>query len=652
MLELVFGNLLLASLIAAIAICVGRGGRRAALAHALWVLVFVKLITPPIISLPVPIPFPSQTAGIANPSQSDIKIARSDSEPNATRVHESEIANKDSAGDHLNNESDIQLAANLPLGTDVISTAPTSIAEYLWEFGSRASNWIIGIWAIGFLVIACRSLLRLIRFRRLIAQCGRDDEDAADIVRQFSCGRLTSRWGTSPRVIRIDVHVSPMLFGFATRPMIVCPEDLWQAMSDDDRRAFLAHETAHYCRRDHWVRWLEWIVSSAYWWFPGIYFAQRQLERHEEACCDRRAVELLETKPRRYAEALLRVVDFISDHQIGLPGFASGMQPTATLEERLRLLMRQESNMPASRGLRLASGVVCSAMIVVHPQLYAMPLNERQNVSRRWTIASPSFEDAIETTAASNADPIVEEADLPPAPSGFWNLKPQRRWASFTLQTSGYHLRAISGRGISINGNRTRLTFSEDQLTAISEISSTGRVIIGDRQGKIRMWDLEAAMAVSLLGSHQSEVTSVCVGTDGGVFSSDSAGSVIRWEMQSGQMIGRWTSDGVPIQSIRLSDDGMFLAVVCGDWKMRGEIPTLHLLNTQTLSHQGQQTLPQDAALVQQDEQHRWCIVHWDGSITDLFSGSPLGAIDKVRVSALLLSQHAKFDVAEPTADN
>ncbi|OYP29369.1 M56 family metallopeptidase [Rhodopirellula sp. MGV] len=673
LLELVIGNLLLATLIAVIALWVGRRGKRAALAHALWILVLVKLVTPPIISLPVPIPLPAQASAstkttsqtqtslqdgsgenvqrIANPSGET--LPRPSQKTNRSEILASEIPDRGNLASHPDDDASSSEAfssadrdAFQTSYAAMVTNSPSSLSEYFDSFGAKLTGWLVTVWGIGFLLMASRGLVRLIRFRKLITECGHDDEAAAEIVQQFSCRRLSSRWGSKPpRVVRMDVHVSPMLFGFATRPIIVCPEDLWQAMSDEDRRAFLAHETAHYCRRDHWVRWLEWFVTSAYWWFPGVYFAKQQLERHEEACCDARAVELLETKPRRYAEALLRVVDFISEHQIGLPKFASGMQPTATLEERLRLLMRQEGNAPASRSVRMVCGVMCSVIIILHPQLYLMPLGERPDLASHWSVAPPSFSQVIEQTPKAQMQAAEIEAALPPAPSGFWNLQPAQRWASFTLKTSGYRLRAVTDRGISIVGERTHLSFQQDELTAISEVSSTGRVIIGDTDGNVRLWDLDASMAVSLLGSHQNEVTSVCVGNDGGVFSADAVGSVIRWEMQSGQMIARWTSDGDPIQSIRMSDDGTYLAVVCGDWQNQRVAPTLHLLNAQTLSHHGQQMLPAGAALVQQDSLNRWCVICWDGTVLDLFSESSRGSIDKIQVSALLLSQHAEFEI-------
>src|SRR5262249_24754367 len=47
-------NALLAGSLALLALVVGRVSRRPALVHSLWVLVLLKLVTPPLVSLPVP----------------------------------------------------------------------------------------------------------------------------------------------------------------------------------------------------------------------------------------------------------------------------------------------------------------------------------------------------------------------------------------------------------------------------------------------------------------------------------------------------------------------------------------------------------------------------------------------------------------------
>ena len=52
-LEAVLGNLAVATALAVVALAVGRWANRPALAHVLWLLVLVKLLTPPVFTIPV-----------------------------------------------------------------------------------------------------------------------------------------------------------------------------------------------------------------------------------------------------------------------------------------------------------------------------------------------------------------------------------------------------------------------------------------------------------------------------------------------------------------------------------------------------------------------------------------------------------------------
>ncbi|MCO8122428.1 M48 family metalloprotease [Stieleria sp. TO1_6] len=665
--ELIIGNLLLASLIGVLAMIVGRGGRRAGLAHALWVMFFVKLITPPLIPLPLPIPSIAHVFPAASDDSSALVAATdqpSTDQPSTTTA----IAS-----------SSHQQPADPAIGIEPIDDAATVLSSQFFPAGNAAMRlrdagvyFLLAVWLAGFGCLVVQGLLRLIRFRRLLTECGTDDPEAAKIVSAFlqqNRSAFSSR--RAPRVVRLSVRVSPMLFGFAFKPIIVCPQQLWEALSDDDRRAFLAHETAHFLRRDHWVRWLEWFVSAVYWWFPGVYVGQKQLERHEEACCDAWAVKMLATKPRRYAEALLRVVDFISDHEVGLPSLASGMQPTETLEERLRLLMQNELETSPSRLHSWGSSLACAALWMVHPEAYRMEfptLNPPQQIA-----SIPTSKTEMPTLALDPQDVEFAEVSLPQPPTGFWNASPESRWANFSFLVSGCKLTASAGKRMLIERpDQPAIEFDSNNLTAIAEIPSSGRVVIGDSKGNVRLWDLIDGMPVSLLGRHPAGVSSLAVGPEGSVFSADSLGRVVRWELQSGRTLASWNvadaiagisqpnaaenaATKVTVQSIRVSNDGRWVAALCGDWRQPGAPKVVHFLDSQTLLRQASQQIDSDVAIVLQTEPYGWCCVSWNGVVDSIETRQPIGNVAKHLVSALVLSQHATIDdkpTLKPAAEN
>jgi hypothetical protein len=62
-------NALAATVLAVVATCLARACRRPAVTHSLWLLVMIKLITPPLVPIALP------DAGIAMPARSDVAIA-------------------------------------------------------------------------------------------------------------------------------------------------------------------------------------------------------------------------------------------------------------------------------------------------------------------------------------------------------------------------------------------------------------------------------------------------------------------------------------------------------------------------------------------------------------------------------------------------
>lgn len=626
--EAIAGNLFLACLIGGLAWCVGRSGRRSRLAHTLWLVFFVKLITPPIIAIPVSVPqgwWPAAVV-VIDGDRRDESIAVSNELPLAI------------AAGRTAEESRSQTADNR---VRVVSDKPPL----------RWTDWFWIAWAVGSAVIVVRGLNRLARFHRLLQRNGIRDDEATRFVRTLLRSKgadESDRSRRGPQVVRLPVRVSPMLFGLGSRPIIVCPDQLWASLSERERHAFLAHEAAHYRRRDHWVRWLEWIVTAVYWWFPGVYIARRQLERHEEACCDAWAVRKLNAPPRLYAEALLRVIDFISEHRVGIPRLASGMQPTSSLEERLHLVMKGSSVDNSSKPLLWSVSVACLSLWLVHPVLH--PHREPTLVVDELT--EDDVKDVVTplmsrlSTASSTAP--IDPGDLPEPPTGFWNRTARPEWASFSLALPGARLVAEANRGITIRSlDRIPLRFSSDELSAVVEIPSTKRVVIGDAAGRLRLWDLAAGMPVSLIGIHPTGVSSVAYHAGSGLVSGDHSGSVVRWDLQSGHALATWADSERPVQSIRHANDGQTLAILTGPWNQTTRTQDLHLVDGRTLQTTQEIFVPPHTAVVLQSPESDWVSVDWSGRVRSLLTGETVAVISKHRVSALVLCQQAPLILRE-----
>ncbi len=562
--DLVLSNLVLATLFGGVAWLVGRGGDRARLAHVLWVACFVKLITPPILVVPIQ-----------------------------------------------------------------MSLSGTGLA--LLSIDGRLV--VAAVWLVGFAAVLARGIVRFVRFRGLIRREGTRDAEAESFVRSL----VGDRAWYSPHVYRLPIRVSPMLFGFGFHPVIVCPEQLWTSLSSIQRKSFLAHEAAHFCRRDHLVRGLEWMVTAAYWWFPGVHWARVQLERHEEACCDAWAVNKLGVTPRQYVEGLLRVVDFISNHAVGLPRLASGMQPTGSLEERIRLLVRRRGVAQSSHVVNGFAGAACIALWLIHPSPRAeMPSTIASAVRSGETTLD--IERDADHGPAQMAMSVRAVGKLPDVPHGYWNRVPARQWANFSLELPGATFVADVEHGILIEPvNREPIAMTHHELMALAQIPSTGRVVIGDDGGQVKLWDLAAGVPVSLVGHHAAAVTSLAMHEHQGLVSGDQNGSVMKWDIQSGQVLAT-RSFATRVQSIRYAGDGQTLAIVVGGWEHDHGEHRVHLVASESLDEIETFPLSCATALVMSGAECDWVTVDWSGATRCLKDSRQLARISKDQVSSLVFS--------------
>jgi beta-lactamase regulating signal transducer with metallopeptidase domain len=150
----------------------------------------------------------------------------------------------------------------------------------------------------------------------------------------------------SLRVLLVSGVVSPMLWSWGGRPLILFPLVLAARLDWPSRETLLLHELAHYARGDHWVRLLELVTFVLYWWHPVVWLARRELHAAEEDCCDAWVVAQAPDCRPVYARALLQTIDFLSEARPALPPVASGLGYFRELKQRLTRIVTG----PATRG--------------------------------------------------------------------------------------------------------------------------------------------------------------------------------------------------------------------------------------------------------------------------------------------------------------
>jgi beta-lactamase regulating signal transducer with metallopeptidase domain len=345
LLEVGLTNAVLATVLAIAVLLIGLViRRRPALLHALWLVVLIKLLTPPLWSVPV-LKRPALAV-----SSATLVGSIAPQEPEAVDDFIEGLPVPPTPIDDLamnfppsSQESDEpSLSTTAEAGNPVVAPGE-SISEVagstewsLAECLSYASETLLALWSIGTLSWLGFVLFRVILFQRLLRHARPAPEDL-----QERAEYLAKRLGLprSPAVWLAPGTVSPMLWALGWRPRLILPERLVDRLTWSRLDTLLLHELAHVRRRDHWVRWLELVVTGLYWWHPVVWWARRELREAEEHCCDAWVVWALPQATRSYALALVETVDFLADARPGLPLVASGFGHVNDLKRRLTMIM-------------------------------------------------------------------------------------------------------------------------------------------------------------------------------------------------------------------------------------------------------------------------------------------------------------------------
>lgn len=327
-------NLLLSLVLAVGAWLVQRRGTSPWLAHLLWLLVLVKLVTPPLVTAPL-FTVASDAAATTSSLLDDVSLART-------------------TGAGL---------APLPAlgeGTPLAATDPTpSSGPALSAVAISLALWV---WALGSLAVLVLSFVRITRFVRRLRACSRPADDR--LVRMAA--HLAKRLGLrrAPRLVVVDADLAPLVWWLGGRTELVLPRAIADGLDPCSLRLVVAHELAHLRRRDHLVRWVEWAATVLFWWNPVLWLARRGLRANEELCCDALVLSALDTDPNTYANSLLDALELLATPALRPPAVASQMTSGGSLEHRLTMIVNASTLAGPSRRLR---AVVLAVAALVLP---------------------------------------------------------------------------------------------------------------------------------------------------------------------------------------------------------------------------------------------------------------------------------------------
>lgn len=290
--------------------------------HALWVLVLIKFVTPPLVLWPWPAPDPFGVAALDAPARS---VARDQSQ--LTPLPRTQPSARAAARSQLVE----------PETTTAASAAVTSIT---WQ-------WLLALWTLGsacLLAIEGVRLVRLSRRTRLAAPGPTDIQMRADM--------FASRMGLRPVPVLTVPGLSSPVVWCVGRPRLLWPDHLLEPVEPAEPAepvapvepaidGLLVHELAHVKRRDHLVGWIELAASLVWWWNPLFWIVRSALREQAELASDAWVISALPNGRRAYAESLLALSSAPAGRaslSMALVGARAGSR--RILERRLVMIMK------------------------------------------------------------------------------------------------------------------------------------------------------------------------------------------------------------------------------------------------------------------------------------------------------------------------
>jgi beta-lactamase regulating signal transducer with metallopeptidase domain len=419
-------NAVSATILALFVACLARFlVRRPAVLHCLWLLVLVKLVTPPLYEVPVALP--AEFLGAPEPAPAPIPLPSAPGEEDL--VYMVAPVEEDAAPD-------------LAVGALVVKSAPVS-GEHpaaVRPSGAGAAwlsiDWmrlLVVIWLAGSVATLGVSAIRICRFRRVL----REARPAAPELQEWAHDlALDLGLRRPPAIWWVDGRVSPLVWALDARARVIIPFPLWKSLDDRQRTTLLVHELAHLRRGDHHVRILELVVTALYWWHPVLWWVRQALRDVEEQCCDAWVVWAFPDAAKSYAEALLETLEFLDEPRCTEPLLASGFGKVHHLRRRLTMIM--SGSTPRLLGLSGALGAVALAVVLLpvnaswgqqvnaerevrvttgpagvedFVQVIQLQPNQAQDVQLDIGVAQTSNPDQIRVVVDTNDDSTTVEAD-------------------------------------------------------------------------------------------------------------------------------------------------------------------------------------------------------------------------------------------------
>jgi beta-lactamase regulating signal transducer with metallopeptidase domain len=415
---------------------------RAASAHwryLLWLVVLIKCLIPPIVSLPLP--------AISDSANQFLPRAIAPAQP----------AQDNYAGPDT-------LAAN---PQQIVTAQSQSLAKIpshppIWE-RIDWSRWLLIAWASSALTYLLVAFLRAWRIQQGLTH----SRTWPDMELECEFLELTKTVGTRfrPKLCLIRGLSQPFVWGLL-RGAIYLPENFGVQGTLRERKLVMAHELAHVLRWDALVNFVQVLVQAIFIFHPLVWLLNRLIRHEREKCCDEMAVAILHSPPEEYGSAILnRLADYFEPacppSSLAISGRAKD------LEDRIKSLLRPGRSFSRQPTIPAKVTILLLALLVLPLQVVVKAKPRETTTANSSTIPTLTLVDLTSFTNASLRNswlPATTDDDLAALAIGRQTLGGVPFQVDGIVQLSGTPGEAAAGFPTAIKNIKIDRSFSKLHL--------------------------------------------------------------------------------------------------------------------------------------------------------------------------------------------
>jgi beta-lactamase regulating signal transducer with metallopeptidase domain len=355
-------NTLIAGLLSLVVMLVCRARRvPPVIRHGLWLVVFVRLVMPPVFSIAIPVPselvklaagLKSKTAQTLEPAGTADTLPGPDSnlaESTTVPLESDNLGRPPELSDTALMETvDQPIGAAQPFPDDQVAErtlqrgaarafAHADCAEIDSTRASAfTSRMLLGPgFVLATIGVVLFQVVRLFRLRGLLKRSVAGPPDLDRLVAE-----LAAEMRVTPPRVRLSAEIqSPVVCALGRATLVWPASGPAVLLGAEGRRAIVVHELAHLARRDHWIGWVELSAGCLWWWNPLYWYVRHQLHENAELACDAWVAGICPDERRAYARALVDLAEFDSLNTAAAPAFGVGDGSRKLFERRLVMIL-------------------------------------------------------------------------------------------------------------------------------------------------------------------------------------------------------------------------------------------------------------------------------------------------------------------------